>query len=339
MLTVTNIRDRLWGNAQYKFSIIFCSLYAVIFYGNQQNSKILWYIFISIILSIGVAGIGYSLNDWYDYKDDLKNNKQNIFLYFNKFQSFIIVLLFIFFSIFPWFILPFNHFSLYLLFLEFFLFIVYALPPIRLKEREIIGVITDALYAQVIPCLLAIYTYFMIVSGVTLNKTILIPFTTWLLFSGCRNILNHQIEDYANDLNTKTKTFVVTNGIPITQNSIMYFFAPIEFILFFTVLLLLPPFNIILCTIYLLFAISYLIVFYLKSNQTLFIDRKQLFQFINQKLLNEFYEIHLPILLLILFSIKNKDFIWILFLNILLFFPIFYRYAKGFFLKYLLNGK
>ena len=113
MLTVTNIRDRLWGNAQYKFSIIFCSLYAVIFYGNQQNSKILWYIFISIILSIGVAGIGYSLNDWYDYKDDLKNNKQNIFLYFNKFQSFIIVLLFIFFSIFPWFILPFNHFFLF----------------------------------------------------------------------------------------------------------------------------------------------------------------------------------------------------------------------------------
>ena len=38
-------------------------------------------------------------------------------------------------------------------------------------------------------------------------------------------------------------------------------------------------------------------------------------------------------------TVKNKDFIWILFLNILLFFPIFYRYAKGFFLKYLLNGK
>ncbi|HNE50503.1 MAG: UbiA family prenyltransferase [Chitinophagales bacterium] len=334
MSTFTNIRDRLWGNAQYKFSIIFCSLYTVIFYGKTFNSSILWYILISILLSIGIAGIGYALNDLYDYKDDIINKKQNIFLYFNTFQSILLVTVFAILSIFPWFILPFNRYSFILLMIEFLLFLLYALPPIRLKEHGFIGVLTDALYAQVVPCLLAVYTYSMIVNGVTLHLFILIPFLLWLILSGCRNIIHHQIEDFVNDKNTNTHTFATCYGISTAQKIVLYIIAPIEIIAFIVLLYHLPHFRFVLCAIYFLFVIIYMIVFYLKSNHTLFYNQKELYQFLNQKILNEFYEIHLPVLLLAFFSFYNPFFIWILLLNLLLFVPIYYSYTIGFFKKY-----
>lgn len=334
MSTFTNIRDRLWGNAQYKFSIIFCSLYTVIFYGKTFSTSILWYILISILLSIGIAGIGYALNDLYDYKDDVINKKQNIFLYFNTLQSILLVVVFTILSIFPWFILPFNRYSFILLMIEFLLFLLYALPPIRLKERGFIGVLTDALYAQVVPCLLAVYTYSMIAKGVTLNLLILIPFLLWLLFSGCRNIIHHQIEDFANDKNTNTNTFATRYGISMAQKIVLYVIAPVEVIAFIALLCHLPHFRFVLCAIYLLFAIIYLMVFYLKSNRTLFNNKAGWYQFLNQKLLNEFYEIHLPVILLAFFSFYNPFFIWILILNLLLFVPIYYSYTIGFIKKY-----
>jgi 4-hydroxybenzoate polyprenyltransferase len=72
----------------------------------NQLKKILFYLFISMLLSVGIAGLGYAMNDIKDYKDDLKNNKPNLFNKFSKFQSVLLVVIFISLSIFPWFYLP-----------------------------------------------------------------------------------------------------------------------------------------------------------------------------------------------------------------------------------------
>ena len=47
----------------------------------EKHSTVLflWYILISILLSIGIAGIGYALNDLYDYKDDIINKNKIFF--------------------------------------------------------------------------------------------------------------------------------------------------------------------------------------------------------------------------------------------------------------------
>ena len=119
MASFINIRNRLWDNAQYKFSIVFCSLYVVLFSFRSLNSKILLYIFISILLSIGIAGIGYAFNDYIDYEDDKKNKKQNLFIQFSKFQGIILIFIFLVLSVFPWFLLPFDRFSLLLIITEF----------------------------------------------------------------------------------------------------------------------------------------------------------------------------------------------------------------------------
>jgi hypothetical protein len=139
------------------------------------------------------------MNDIKDYKDDLQNNKPNLFNKFSKFQSVLLVVIFISLSIFPWFYLPTDQSTFYLLAIELaLLFYVYAFPPFRLKEKGFLGIITDALYAQVIPCLLAVYTFSKI-ANTTLHIKLIALYTIWLLLVGIRNIIKHQIEDFEND--------------------------------------------------------------------------------------------------------------------------------------------
>lgn len=333
MSFLEKIQHRIWNNAQYKFSIIFCSIYVVLFFGKSIPEKIILYILVSILLSIGVAGMGYVFNDWNDYKDDVKNKKRNLFVDFSKMNSVFLVVLFLVLSVFPWFILPFDKTSFVLIGLEFFLFLVYAFPPFRLKEKGIVGVVADALYAQVVPCLLATYTFSKITSDVEFSFFFIIIYVIWLLFMGIRNILNHQLDDYANDKNSKTNTFVIQNGIEKSSSLIYRFLIPIEFLLFIGLLYSLP-FNFpIFLLVYLLYMLIYILVFYFKQS-TIKTNTATLFEFFNKRLLNEFYEIHLPIILLLFFSFYNPFFIWFLILNLIIFSQLYYHFILNFIRKY-----
>ncbi|MCB0508067.1 MAG: UbiA family prenyltransferase [Chitinophagales bacterium] len=333
MSFLEKIQHRIWNNAQYKFSIIFCSIYVVLFFGKSIPEKIILYILVSILLSIGVAGMGYVFNDWNDYKDDVKNKKRNLFVDFSKMNSVFLVVLFLVLSVFPWFILPFDKTSFVLIGLEFFLFLVYAFPPFRLKEKGIVGVVADALYAQVVPCLLATYTFSKITSDVEFSFFFIIIYVIWLLFMGIRNILNHQLDDYANDKNSKTNTFVIQNGIEKSSALVYRFLIPIEFLLFIGLLYSLPLNFPIFLLVYLLYMLIYILVFYFKQS-TIKTNTATLFEFFNKRLLNEFYEIHLPIILLLFFSFYNPFFIWILILNLIMFSQLYYHFILNFIRKY-----
>ena len=326
MSFIQNIQQRLLGNVLYKFSLIFCSIYVVLFYGNNIECNILFYLFISILLSIGIAGLGYVMNDIKDFKDDLQNNKPNLFNKFSKSQSVLLVVLFALLSIFPWLYLPTDKYTFYLLVIEFLLFFVYASPPFRLKEKGFLGIITDALYAQVVPSLLAVYTFSKI-SNTILNVKLIVLYSAWLLLVGIRNIIKHQVEDFDNDKNTKTKTFVTIYGIEYSKKISLKYLFPIEFILFTSLLITIKTPYFIALLGYLL----YTTILFIKRNKTTEID---LFYFINTRIFNEFYEIHLPIILLVCFCFSNAIFIFILGFNLLIFSPIYLSYLKGFLNKY-----
>lgn len=326
MSFIQNIQQRLLGNVLYKFSLIFCSIYVVLFYGNNLECDILFYLFISILVSIGIAGLGYVMNDIKDFKDDLQNNKPNLFNKFSKSQSVLIVVLFALLSIFPWLYLPTDKYTFYLLVIEFLLFFVYASPPFRLKEKGFLGIITDALYAQVVPSLLAVYTFSKI-SNTILNVKLIVLYSAWLLLVGIRNIIKHQVEDFDNDKNTKTKTFVTIYGIEYSKKISLKYLFPIEFILFTSLLITIKTPYFIALLGYLL----YTTILFIKRNKTTEID---LFYFINTRIFNEFYEIHLPIILLVCFCFSNAIFIFILGFNLLIFSPIYLSYLKGFLNKY-----
>ncbi len=326
MSFIQNIQQRLLGNVLYKFSLIFCSIYVVLFYGNNLECDILFYLFISILVSIGIAGLGYVMNDIKDFKDDLQNNKPNLFNKFSKSQSVLIVVLFALLSIFPWLYLPTDKYTFYLLVIEFLLFFVYAFPPFRLKEKGFLGIITDALYAQVVPSLLAVYTFSKI-SNTILNVKLIVLYSAWLLLVGIRNIIKHQVEDFDNDKNTKTKTFVTIYGIEYSKKISLKYLFPIEFILFTSLLITIKTPYFIALLGYLL----YTTILFIKRNKTTEIDS---FYFINTRIFNEFYEIHLPIILLVCFCFSNAIFIFILGFNLLIFSPIYLSYLKGFLNKY-----
>jgi 4-hydroxybenzoate polyprenyltransferase len=281
-----------------------------------------------MIICIGIAGIGYALNDIIDYEADLKNKKRNLFINTSKMQSAVFVITFILFAIFPWYYLPFSTVTVYFLIIEFVLFFLYAFPPFRLKEKGILGILADALYAQVIPNLLAVYTFLKLSETLKLNYFFLILFSVWLLLVGIRNILKHQIEDCENDIHTNTNTFVTKNG-KLLSEKISYYIAKIEIIIFCVLLFLLKtPMHFIL----ILYAVYVLLLLLSKELNK---NAIALFDFINSRILNEFYEIHLPVLLLIYFSFVQHFFILILLFNIVLFYPIYKSFIVGFHHKYL----
>ncbi|MBK6275384.1 MAG: hypothetical protein IPF58_12145 [Saprospirales bacterium] len=151
-------------------------------------------------------------------------------------------------------------------------------------------------------------------------------YSAWLLLVGIRNIIKHQVEDFDNDKNTKLKHLLQSMELSIQKISLKYLF-PIEFILFTSLLITIKtPYFIAL-----LGYILYTTILFIKRNKTTEID---LFYFINTRIFNEFYEIHLPIILLVCFCFSNAIFIFILGFNLLIFSPIYLSYLKGFLNKY-----
>ncbi len=166
----------------------------------------------SLITIIGFASLGYLVNDYFDLEKDKLANKKNFLLHKSVFQQavyFSIAFLLLFA---PWYFLPYDFFTIALMLLQLLLYLLYSLPAIRLKERGLWGLITDALYAHSIPAIMAAHTYALIA-----NEPIAIPFIvllfTWQFCIGIRNILLHQLNDYNSDRISNTKTYIHLNTL------------------------------------------------------------------------------------------------------------------------------
>lgn len=181
------------------------------------------FIFFSFATIIGIASYAYLLNDWADIEKDSVAGKPNAVAGLSNGTRILLFVLFLALAITPWFFFPFTRLTIGLLILELVLFAAYSFPPVRLKEKPIPGIITDTLYAHVLPCILAALTFIAIARenehGVYLYSQFVF-FTPWFLcfiaawqfFLGVRNILLHQIEDAGNDLASGTTTLVTTYG-------------------------------------------------------------------------------------------------------------------------------
>lgn len=197
---------------------------------------------LSLATICGFAATGYLLNDFFDRAKDLKAGKRNFLL--NRRPAFIAVcfIIALLFLSLPWIYLPFTPSSGLLMALEIGLLVIYSLPPLRLKERGLAGIITDALYAHTVPVMLAAYTF-----SLAIHKTIPVPLITllitWQTLSGVRNILLHQYDDINADEKAGSKNWVATISFPVFLNSLSYLVATETFasIAFFALLAKLQP--------------------------------------------------------------------------------------------------
>jgi 4-hydroxybenzoate polyprenyltransferase len=192
-----------WGKASLLMGMIylFTARYHISF------EKLLPLAVLSLITIAGFASMGYLFNDLFDIKTDAIAGKRNFLA--GK-QWFFVIGLFLLSATFvfgPWLYLPNTRLSFILIAVQILLFVLYSAPPVRLKERGMAGIITDALYAHGLPTFLAAYTYALAADFVFPTADIFILFT-WQVLAGVRNILIHQADDLDADKKSGSKNFV-----------------------------------------------------------------------------------------------------------------------------------
>ncbi len=207
-------------------------VYFFLYVGRVQFANALLAAVSALCTIAGVAGVGYLSNDVADREADRKSGKPNATLDLSVAGIILLFGLFGAAALLPWaMFVPMDRTWATLLLLEFLLFALYAVPPIRLKERGLLGLVTDALYAHANPALLAAYTMYL-VTGKSYPHTrwLLGSLWAWQFFVGLRNILLHQIADAIHDRVAGTVTWVTRAGERAADRFLRSVVVPIEII-------------------------------------------------------------------------------------------------------------
>lgn len=182
-----------------------------------------------LILALGSGAAGVSLlNDWFDRDDDLKAQKHNrlqelsdraILGLSSPFVGIALLLVFV------WRDQPLLSWAYIACWVSFLL---YSVPPIRLKARGVLGAIADALGSSLLPCILA--------TGIALSSAMnsqigpwLLTVSVWSLMFGLRGIAWHQIADIHNDRASGTTTWAMQQSPERVAKAVRYIIAPLEF--------------------------------------------------------------------------------------------------------------
>jgi 4-hydroxybenzoate polyprenyltransferase len=285
--------------------------YLVFFISSNCAINPIYAVLCSITVIIGVAGIGYLTNDLGDRKKDAIIQKENATSELSVWSICFLFMVFGLFMLAPWVYLPFNKISAGLLVLQIALFVMYAFPPFRFKEKGLLGVVTDALYAHVNPAVLAGYTFFQLTSTPWSTFVWFIGLlSAWQLVLGLRNILFHQLKDVTNDLNSNTKTFVTFYGEKETSVLCKFILLPLETILFVVFCVYLSSFNGLFCIL----PIIFWMVTAFKNKKSRLDFRQLAYAF-----LDDLYIKWLPLWVLFLLIFKDVNFLYVLGLHGFLF--------------------
>lgn len=308
------LRINVWW--QYIVPPVFA--YAYLGLGQETQEPLVTAVWLGLFaLSVlGTAGFGYFLNDWTDIRQDAVAGKSNQAAKLSIPIRVLIAAALIGLGWVPWYFLPANAWNLSLLGLQYLIFILYSLPPIRLKERGLAGIVCDMLYGHVIPATIALSTFLSPThKDFPLFLTLACTVTALM---GLRNILLHQIEDRRADKQAGVRTFVLNFGPLRSLNLINRVVLPLEVILIPVMLSALTGWRLILPLVYLGFwAFSYLTFNfwhwpwkYRSRGQ-----RKMLFL----HFLNDFYEEWLPVAAAALLCLVDPWFFLLLAAHLLLF--------------------
>lgn len=193
------------------------------------SNNFLWNILFFYLFSIFSTSYGYLVNDLADVELDSVHNKPNTFIGEKKSTSVFCVCSALLFS--AIFALPFLRKSSFLILWMIWLFLTtfYSLKPFRFKEKGKFGLVIVVFAQRLLPTLL-VFAAFSYSEWIDV-----IIFSLYVLFRGLSSDVNHQLEDYKFDSQTKTTTFVVTHGFEKTRRIFVYLLR-IERILFLIIL-------------------------------------------------------------------------------------------------------
>lgn len=304
-------RLRLSNPWNYKVPFLITIPYLVFFISETKPEWPVLYIGVSLLVIGGVAGTGYLTNDLGDKQKDKLQGKYNVTEYLSRLSIAGLFFIFFFLMLAPWWILPFNGNSALLLVIEVLLFFLYAFPPFRLKERGLLGIVADALYAHALPSALAAYTFYLLIGcKETVFYFFISVLLSWQFVLGLRNILFHQIQDFENDRMTNTQTYVTKMGINKSE-SIVKIVLCFELVSFMMFIGFCSCINLVVGLCVLLFwSFSYF-------NQKNKLEGS--YRLLAYKLLDDLYIQWFPIFILSILSVKAIAFVFVFVLHLVLF--------------------
>ena len=198
---------RNWAVLTYNsiFENLFIIFYIALRTQNYSDYFILE-IFVFLAFSIFSTTYGYLINDFADIDLDKRHGKDNTFLQDGNLKALGICLLFLFLSIVFGLQFVDNQTFVYLWIFWIAISTFYSLPPLRFKEKGKFGIILVIIAQRLLPILLVFSAFeFIYWQEIAL-------LSIYVFFRGASSDINHQLQDYKNDLKTGTKTFAVSLG-------------------------------------------------------------------------------------------------------------------------------
>jgi len=155
-----------------------------------------------------IAAYGHVINDTFDVESDLQAGKTNAMADYQNRRRALIAVTLALSSYLPTLFVSYSSWSILLVTVNLLLPTIYSIPPLRLKERGVAGLICDLSGSHITPTLL-LFSLLAQPSGVLgfRRETFMVVAVTWSGVLGLKGILYHQIADRPHDLQSSTVTF------------------------------------------------------------------------------------------------------------------------------------
>jgi colanic acid/amylovoran biosynthesis glycosyltransferase len=309
----TTVRLQDWWMA--KAANLLAVVYSIALITALPLKQVLPLLAAALVTIVGIGGFGHVVNDIYDIPVDAAAGKSNRLSSLTPWKRLNLVIVILAIALVPWLILPFDRLSIAILLVEFGLLIGYAIPPLRLKQRGIWAICTDAAYAYALPALLAAHTFFL-AAGSRESPMLATSLLVWQMALGVRHFLNHLALDRANDIRSGISTLATIRGNRYIHILIRHVILPIELLGFLGYLLLMNEHAHLLPLVVggiFIVASSFHITLAIGRNYPLLTYR------FSKTQLDWLYQIALPLVLLSYLVALDFRFIVLLFAHMLLF--------------------
>jgi 4-hydroxybenzoate polyprenyltransferase len=308
-------------------------VYSYYFFWSEPQLGPQWQdLLLAFWVSLGFAGLGYWINDWFDKESDQIAKKTNMHFPHSMAKSGLTAVLCLLSVALPWYWLPFTSITILISISAITLYVLYSHPTTRLKSHPTWGPIADLAYAYLLPFLLSSYTFYTLLQPQSPHLFLFIFLGLTMLLSGFRNIVGHQLKDVFKDQLSQTTTSIQIWGVQRTDRFLKatLFLEQLAYLILLVICSLEHP-------VFLGLAIAFLyqsLLDYSKRSNA-YPKYTLLFQSALQRP-NIYYQVFQPLLILSLLTSKNVDWGLLGLMHGLILIP-FYHWltAKGLLIRWL----
>jgi 1,4-dihydroxy-2-naphthoate octaprenyltransferase len=181
-----------------------------------------------VVSAAALAAYAHIINDTFDIRSDRLAGKPNRMARFSARTRAGLIACAALAGLVPWFWISLPASAAVLLGAIYVAPWIYSAPPVRLKEHEVGGPLTDAANAFVLPSLFTIALFAPLGPAAGPEALLVISTLLWSAGRGIRSILIHQITDAANDRASGTWTLIARIGPERATRLMRRWLFPVE---------------------------------------------------------------------------------------------------------------